>query len=347
MYVRNCWYVAAWSHELEASKPIARRIIDEPLVLYRTPDGAVVALQDRCCHRHAPLSLGQVEGDALRCMYHGLLFSPAGRCIEIPGQDVIPPQARVRSFATLERHSWIWVWMGEADEANRALVPPAIGLDDPAWSLQCGQIDYDANYVLVNDNLTDFSHLSYVHKNSFGADEQWARKLPRITRFDRGIHVERWIKNLVPMIKDRPELRDPAARVDNFSSYDYWAPGVLLLSSATYWGGTAERLAEAAPTGAPVSRTFSSQAITPVSATRSRYFFSWGVPSGPGTDAVAAGMLEIAKRAFEEDRRIIEAQQRVINEFGDESMVAIAADAGPLRMRRVMKALCDAEQVAV
>lgn len=343
MYVRNCWYVAAWSHELGQGQPIARRIIDEPLVLYRKPDGAVVALQDRCCHRHAPLSLGQVEGASLRCMYHGLLFSPEGLCTEIPGQSVIPPQARVRAFPTLERHSWLWVWMGEANKADPALIPPAVGLDDPAWTLRSGQIDYEASYVLVNDNLTDFSHLSYVHKNSFGADEQWARKLPRISRFERGIHVERWVKDLKPLIRSTPELNDPAARVDNWSSYDYWAPGVLLLGSATYPGGTADRLQEAAPTAEPLMRTFSSQAITPVSATRSRYFFSWGLPTAPGSDATAEGMLEVARRAFEEDRLIIEAQQRVINECGEETMLAIAADAGPLRMRRVMKALLDAE----
>lgn len=343
MFLRNCWYVAAWSHELSAAQPIARRIIDEPLVLYRSPAGTPVTLQDRCCHRHAPLSLGQVEGESLRCMYHGLLFSPQGVCTEIPGQDVIPPQARVRAFPTVERHSWIWVWMGEAEKADPALIPQAVGLEDKAWSLCCGQIDYDASYVLVNDNLTDFSHLSFVHKNSFGADEQWARKLPRITRLERGIRVERWVKDLKPLIRNTPELMADSARVDNYSSYDYLAPGVLLLGSQTYHGGTADRLAEAAPIEEPISRTFSSQAITPVAAGRSRYFFSWGVPASPGSEEVAAGMIQIAKRAFEEDRLIIEAQQKVVDECGDQSMVAIGADAGPMRMRRVMKALMDAE----
>ena len=62
MFLRNCGYVAAWSHELGAGQPIPRRIIDEALVLYRDATGKVVVLQDRCCHRHAPLSRGQVEG---------------------------------------------------------------------------------------------------------------------------------------------------------------------------------------------------------------------------------------------------------------------------------------------
>lgn len=109
MYLHNCWYVAAWNYEINAETLLARTIINEPLVFFRKSDGSVAALQDRCCHRSAPLSIGRREGDALRCMYHGLKFDCSGKCIEIPGQDVIPPQACVRSFPVLERHSWVWV----------------------------------------------------------------------------------------------------------------------------------------------------------------------------------------------------------------------------------------------
>src|SRR3569833_209476 len=92
-YVRNAWYVAGWSHELADGQPKAISILDEPIVLYRTNEGRVVALEDRCVHRLAPLSLGRCEGDALRCMYHGLLFAPDGKCVEIPGQEMLPARA--------------------------------------------------------------------------------------------------------------------------------------------------------------------------------------------------------------------------------------------------------------
>jgi phenylpropionate dioxygenase-like ring-hydroxylating dioxygenase large terminal subunit len=90
MWVRNAWYVAGWSHELEAGRILARVIIDQPLAIYRKTDGQVVVLEDRCCHRFAPLSMGRLEQDDLRCMYHGLKFAPDGRCVEIPGQKLIP-----------------------------------------------------------------------------------------------------------------------------------------------------------------------------------------------------------------------------------------------------------------
>lgn len=84
MFLRNCWYVAGWSHHVTAGEIVARTVIGEPIVLYRTLDGAVTVLEDRCCHRFAPLSRGRLEGDDIRCMYHGLKFSASGICVEIP-----------------------------------------------------------------------------------------------------------------------------------------------------------------------------------------------------------------------------------------------------------------------
>src|SRR5215471_4453184 len=109
MFVRNCWYVAAWDYELKPGELIGRTIINEPVALYRASDGGLVAVEDRCCHRFAPLSKGRIEGDDLRCMYHGLKFDRTGRCIEIPGQETIPAKARVRRYAAVDRHSWVWV----------------------------------------------------------------------------------------------------------------------------------------------------------------------------------------------------------------------------------------------
>src|SRR5574340_520655 len=73
-FLLNCWYVAAWDHELIDGKLLARTILEKPVGLYRGDSGRVVALDNRCCHRGAKLSNGRREGDDLRCMYHGLKF---------------------------------------------------------------------------------------------------------------------------------------------------------------------------------------------------------------------------------------------------------------------------------
>lgn len=59
MWVRNCWYVIAWDHEISDDALFTRTVLDEPILVYRTEGGELAAMQDRCCHRHAPLSRGR------------------------------------------------------------------------------------------------------------------------------------------------------------------------------------------------------------------------------------------------------------------------------------------------
>ena len=103
MYLRNCRYVAAWDDEVGGEAPFRRMILGEPVVLFRDSDGRAAALEDRCRHRHLPLSLGRVVGDTVQCGYHGLQFDIAGDCVGIPGQSAIPPGASVTSYPVVER----------------------------------------------------------------------------------------------------------------------------------------------------------------------------------------------------------------------------------------------------
>ena len=112
----NRWWIAGFSWELK-DQPVARTLLGKPMVLFRTPDGQVAALQDRCCHKDLPLSCGKVEGRGLRCGYHGLLYSHEGTCVEIPGQDKIPAKAKVVSYPLREKDQILWVWVG--DRAGR------------------------------------------------------------------------------------------------------------------------------------------------------------------------------------------------------------------------------------
>lgn len=344
MYVRNCWYVAAWTYELKPGALISRQVLGEPIVFYRARDEGLVALADRCCHRFAPLSLGRLEGDELRCMYHGLKFDRAGRCVEIPGQDMIPQTACVKTYPVIEAHSWIWVWMGEADKADPALIPPAVGLDDPNWTLRSGHLDYAANYLLINDNLTDFTHLSYVHANSFGATEAFARTRPTVERLDRGVRIWRWIAD--GLRQDAPSRVHRRGEGDNWQTYDFLAPGILLMHTAVCPYGTAERFGGQPPDLSQVeaiSENFTSQAVTPMTDKTSRYFFSWGPPAGEGSDAVADAMMQLAQVAFGEDKAMIEAQQRIIDMGPEQKEVLTSADVGPMQMRAVLQRLIREE----
>ena len=86
MFIRNAWYVGAWDHEVGRQSLLRRTLLDEPVVFYRTEGGTPVALEDRCCHRGAPLTHGSVVEAGLQCGYHGLEFDTTGACVAVPGQ---------------------------------------------------------------------------------------------------------------------------------------------------------------------------------------------------------------------------------------------------------------------
>jgi vanillate O-demethylase monooxygenase subunit len=338
-HVRNAWYVASWEQDLEPATPYAITILGEPVVIYRSETGRLVALEDRCVHRLAPLSLGRCEGDRLRCMYHGLLFDPDGKVAEIPGQDLVPAKARVKSYPVAEKHSWIWVWMGDPGRADDALIPPAIGFEDPDYILGRGQLDYDACAEIIHDNLCDFSHLSYVHANSFGATEDWARTRPRITPLERGVRFERWVPS-------QGGLRSRAGvTVDAWSSYDYLVPGILLMRGASYPEGTAKKLGMGPPPDleGAVSVTFTSQAVTAMTEKTARYFFSWGPHCDHGDEKLRDTLMGVAQLAFAEDKTMIEAQQRVIDTTPDPRVMPTSADKGVTLYQRLVEKLAREE----
>jgi nitrite reductase/ring-hydroxylating ferredoxin subunit len=332
-YVRNCWYVAGWAQDLSADAPLGVRILDEPIVLWRTVDGSVSALEDRCVHRLAPLSLGRCEAGKLRCLYHGLLFDAGGIVVEIPGQDMIPPQARVRSYPVVEQHSWIWVWMGDAAAADPMLIPPAVGFDHPDYILGRGQLDYAAEARLINDNLLDFTHLAYVHAKSFGVPEDYAYDRPKVMPLDRGVRFERWTFDQSAM-PGQPEAIAP----ERFQTYDFLLPGVLLMTGGNFPTGTAAACNHGEPDMALAESgvTFTSQAVTPISEKSARYFFSWGPHKDHGDEALRDLLMGIGAMAFEEDRVMIEAQQRVIDGTTNPRIMPTSADMGVTLFNRLV-----------
>ena len=348
MFLKNAWYAAGWSDELAVGQLKQHFIIGEPVVLLRRADGSAAALEDRCAHRGAALSLGRVEGDALRCMYHGLKFDTAtGRCTEIPGQARIGEQVRVRSYPLLERQGWLWVWMGDPAQADPALLPPVVGPTSTDWTVARSHMDYDANYVLINDNLCDFSHLAFVHINSFGAGDEnrlrmWSEEKSDIVQQERGIRVNRWVAGA----EAPPYLsaHAPTGRVDRYSRYDYLAPGVLLMFSGVYPEGVAAASQGGEPTAEPLYADFTSQAVVPLTATTTRYYFTWGPRAGDVLPGMVEGMAQLAVAAFTEDRLMIEAQQRIHNATPHLRMQPIVHDRGPAQMRWVMDKLMKAEQ---
>ncbi|CAB3947369.1 Toluene-4-sulfonate monooxygenase system iron-sulfur subunit TsaM1 [Achromobacter insolitus] len=341
MFIKNTWYVAAWDHEVSADGLFSRTITGVPVLMYRDGGGRLVALEDRCCHRGAPLSVGRREGDCVRCMYHGLKFDPSGACVDAPAQARIPPKARVRTFPVVEQHRWIWIWMGDPERADPALIPDTQWLDHPEWRSQDGYIHYDVNYLLIADNLLDFSHLPFVHPTTLGGSEDYASVSPKVDRLPDGVRITRWTLNTeAPAFAKK--VREWPGLVDRWNIYNFTLPGILLMDSGM---APAENGAqEGNRQGAIEFR--GCQALTPETATSTHYFFAHPHNFSIDRPEITASIHQSVVEAFDEDRDIITAQQRSLSLAPDFKMVPLSIDAALSQFRWVVARRIEEEQEA-
>jgi phenylpropionate dioxygenase-like ring-hydroxylating dioxygenase large terminal subunit len=217
-YLQNTWYVAMWSADLLPETVVARTIVDIPIVFWRTPDGTPGALFDRCAHRAAPLSMGQVRGNGIQCRYHGLQYDASGKCIFNPHPNgAVPPGMQVRAFPLVERYSILWIWIGSADPTPETI--PDYSVLDEAPESQVSKRDYllmKANIELIADNLLDLSHASFLHEGVLG-NEQMVDAKTEVEQTGNRIRVSRFFRDVpVPGLFDLMFRRD-GANVDHWT----------------------------------------------------------------------------------------------------------------------------------
>lgn len=324
-YVRNMWYNAAWCSYVEPDKPYAVTIMDEPIVLWRA-DGKIVAHEDRCCHRFAPMSKGRCEGASLRCMYHGFSFNAEGQCIEIPGQDKIPEKAKIKKYPLEERNGIAWIWMGEPENADAALIPETISPDSDEWVYSTSHLDFEAEGDLLIQNLLDFSHVSFVHQGAFNLGDDHAAELPSWDMVERGMQYTHWVRNQ-PAGMGAAHMAQSES-VDFLIQYDFFMPGGLVLKAGTFPLGTADKYNGGRPDVADALHGFSAstQTVTPTTKGKARYHFGVGGHVDKGGEELKAGHYAAAEAAFAEDQEIIEAQQVIINQTNEDHPVLSAHD---------------------
>jgi vanillate O-demethylase monooxygenase subunit len=342
MFLRNCWYVAAWDHELIDGKLLARTILEQGILLYKGESGKVVALRDRCCHRGALLSMGRREGDCIRCMYHGLKFDATGKCIQIPGQEIVPPKLGVQSYPVVERDHLVWIWMGEPSLADASSIIDFPYLRDPEWKGIPDYLHYDANYLLIVDNLGDFAHLAFVHTKTLGGSEEYAftTRPVAMERLDRGFRVERWHMASPPPPFHRKVIPDKTALVDRRNIGHMHIPGTFFLESLFSPAGTGAEKGNLS--GARQYRNC--QFMTPETRRTTHFFWNY-LNDFEGEDGNISRSLHASLiEGFMEDKAIIEAQQKVLDADPDFRMLAVAADGPLMHFRRTLDRLIAAEQ---
>lgn len=325
------WYVAGFSWEL-TDKPLARTLLGEPMVMFRTADGQVAALEDRCCHRSVPLSLGTLEAEGLRCGYHGLLYGASGQCLEIPGQVKIPGKAKVRSFNLREQDQILWVWFGREEQAAPVSNPPSYPHHSSGEYLFGGDVyHYDAPWQLIHDNLLDLSHLGYVHLHTIGGNARiHMNAQTQVTGDDESVKVVRYMPD-----SDPPPTYTAAYPFKG--KIDRWQEIEFHLSHLKIWTGAVDAGSEAVDDpqrGGFHMRGF--HGITPETATSCHYFWSMATNPVSSPDETLRKVLEQTQLTFDEDKQIIEAQYANMMRFGEQPMIDIHVDVGPNRARRIV-----------
>jgi phenylpropionate dioxygenase-like ring-hydroxylating dioxygenase large terminal subunit len=128
------WWPLALSEDVVSGQPFAAHCGELQIALFRDQSGAVRALEDRCAHRRAPLSLGRITTDGwIQCPYHGWTYDgSSGACRLIPnlGADERVPAYGVRPFAVREQSGWIYVWTGAQADAAQTVPPRMETLTD-------------------------------------------------------------------------------------------------------------------------------------------------------------------------------------------------------------------------
>ncbi|MDE1140175.1 aromatic ring-hydroxylating dioxygenase subunit alpha [Paraburkholderia tropica] len=178
--LKNLWYVVAASTDLrDALLPVT--LLGHRFVAFRDTEGRARLLSDICVHRGASLAAGQRVNGEVQCPYHGWRYGGDGVCTHIPAQPQarIPARARVDGYPVVERHGWIWAFLGDLPEAERPPLPPLAWADDANVRVIHGTFDWDANWERIVENGLDFAHAPFVHGTSFGAPDR-----PEIDAFE-------------------------------------------------------------------------------------------------------------------------------------------------------------------
>lgn len=187
--LKEYWYIAAYSSELR-TRPVARTVLGTPLVLFRRLDGTAVGLIDRCAHRNMALSRGRVRDGSIECSYHGWRYGADGRCVEIPSLETgaePPANAAVRSFQTIEKDGFVWVYMGSKNPAQAPRSFPHSG--EPHWTTFRMKTRFAASAFACLENFLDCPHTVYVHTTWFRSRD--CREVrARVVPCEDGVEVE-------------------------------------------------------------------------------------------------------------------------------------------------------------
>jgi phenylpropionate dioxygenase-like ring-hydroxylating dioxygenase large terminal subunit len=338
-FLRNSWYVGCMASEL-GNGPLARTILGEKLVLFRSETGEAAALADRCPHRFVQLSSGKVVGEAIECPYHGLRFDGAGNCVHQPHEQGEPvPHNRVRAWPVIERGGLVWLWAGEPALADPALIPASLDLiHDPNLKTVHGYLRIAGNYQLLNDNLLDLSHVDFIHPEA-RVPEGYGTFTNKVEQ--RGDQVINWLwkPNSTPNFLQASLRESKSVKADVYAHMEWNAPGLMMLRTGLQDPGE--------PEGSDLFLP-SAHLLTPETETTTHYFWTVGRERRKDDASIDEMFQKGLTHIFStQDGPMIEQAQQAMGEETDlfaHHPVVLSSDAAAVRARRIVQKLIREER---
>lgn len=333
-YPMNCWWVAAFSDEVGRSL-LGRWLLDTPVLLYRREDGTPVAIENRCPHRGAPLSLGCLQGDEVQCGYHGFRFDADGACTWVPSMRAPLGAARVRAFPLIEQAPYVWIYLG--DPAAIDTVPPPPVLDwsaDAAFALRKGRMDIAANYMLLKENVLDLTHFGYVHATTFKILD-WVDPPRFASEGDTTSYRQTFTRSPLPPVFAEPLGLRPGTPFDR-ENYGAFVSPALQQAAVDF---------RDPDSGALTGRFRVAHATTPIDGRRMLYFWLAGRDHGT-SDAEMDAMQALTERGFAEDEDMIEAIQAMADADPRDAArreTSVKMDTAGIQARRIVRRWMDRE----
>ena len=341
---RNAWYVVAFSDEV-TSVPLARRILGDRMVLYRTEGGEPVALADYCAHRALALSAGKVvKGNRIQCAYHGIEYDSKGNCAHVPSQERIPRAMKVRSYPVAERWRWIWAWMGDPAAADESLIPDhaEFGLseqDQDFQKIQRFRMSIKGNFQLLHENLLDVSHISFLHAGLFDSGAV-AAATPHTETQGAKIRITRRVEETMEGGFAQQFNLPSGTRVSRELISTTVVPNLNIITNVLSFPDRPDQ---------PVAVRHSPFPITPETATSCHYFAASSSNYGPilqGEELQKA--IQSTWDIFLADKLVLESIQQSYDELRLEAPdVSIRADEAALHFRRILAQQVGIEQGGV
>lgn len=307
------WYVAGLCDEF-GRDPVGRTLLEKSIVFYRTESGEPVALQNRCLHRSYPLAESKLSGDNIVCGYHGIEYSPEGEIQNVPCQTKCP-KGKLRKYPVKEVGPFVFIWMGEPENADEGLLPDMPYLENKEYLSFHGAKYLEGNYLLMQENLNDLTHFTFLHAESFGAttdilDESFLAQPIEYPEINGVTGCYRILEDTDRLKAEMPPEQLAAvgdSELQNRNGGITHSPGV--------WLGSNVLTVKTPPPGMPgCYKQYINHFLTPDKHGSTHYWYSVTFDfMGPDPD-VTAMTSELFSRAFDEDVVAVKHMQKLLTE---------------------------------